>query len=152
MNLTERSIRLAADAARKLLRSGVEKTGCATGSRRVCAYAAFTLRRRIFAPALTVVQNLTSAVGYARTRRAKRMRRPCRQCVHCVDKLTYRTVGWPTDRAVVSQISIGRWIGERLQQDRKHCQSAFCSARFSCFPFFFKKPNVATRGYKRRHT
>ena len=31
------------------------------------------------------------------------------KCVHCADKLTYRTVGWPTDRVVVSQISIGRW-------------------------------------------
>jgi len=33
-------------------------------------------------------------------------------------------VAWPTDRVLVSQISIGRRDRESLQQDRKHCQFA----------------------------
>src|SRR5262245_58517103 len=40
--------------------------GLRPGGRRLCAYVTFTLRRRIFTPPLTVVQNLTSAVGYGR--------------------------------------------------------------------------------------
>src|SRR5262247_902431 len=55
--------------------------------------------------------------------------------VHHADKF-YRTVGWPTDRVLVSKISIGRWDRERLQQDRTHCQSASWVRRvFPCFPF-----------------
>ena len=48
-------------------------------------------------------------------------------------------VAWPTDRVLVSQISIGRRDRESLQQDRKHCQFASLgSARFSCFPFLLR--------------
>ena len=57
------------------MRSVAETTGCAIGGRRLCAYVAFTLRRRIFTPPLTVVRNLTSAVGYARRSAASAQRR-----------------------------------------------------------------------------
>src|SRR5262252_7486656 len=70
------------------------------------------------------------------------MRRPCHQCVHYANMLTLCSirqryvnvpnVGWPTDRVLVSQISIGRRDRESLQQDRKHCQFAFFPAALSC--------------------
>ena len=51
----------------------------------------------------------------------------------------YTECRMPTDRVLVSQISIGRRDRESLQQDRKHCQFASLgSARFSCFPFLLR--------------
>src|SRR5262245_27591961 len=45
----------------------------------------------------------------------------------------------PTDRVLVSQISIGRWDRESLQQDRKHRQFASWVRRVFSASFFFKK-------------
>jgi hypothetical protein len=55
------------------------------------------------------------------------------------------------DRVLVSQISIGRWDRESLQTgDTANSRLGF--GAFFLLPFFFKKPKLAARGYKRRHT
>jgi len=68
--------------------------------------------------------------------------------------LCERTEYRMADRSNAGFSNFNRALGsESLQQDRKHCQFAPWVRRvFFLLPFFFKEPNLAARGYKRRHT
>ena len=58
----------------------------------------------------------------------------------------------PTDRVLVSQISIGVGIGRACDRTGNTANSRLGFGAFFLLPFFLKKPNLAARGYKRRHT